>query len=830
MTELNKLFVRVPGNQTVLDISTVSMRDENVKKLYFIEKLNTIVTKGVAYGVDPGTLEKLDKLINVVGQTELDTTDVSANTIVQRLQTLEGIHVNTADSSYATITIDPAGKGSPELDLNVVGIDAGLQGLVDAINAKTYIDREVAKATSKVAVGTGLKLDKSANADNSSTYTISPDFELAYHSAENNTPAYITIEKDSSTFGTINVSDIIGNGVLKNTSYNQTTGILSLTFATASGQDKTEDVNLGQLLDLDDFVINTNSSIYLKTTLPENPGDSSQLLLEVLLQDPSTATAQSTGLTDAWKVKQYVDSKSSDLTVAVTSRNAYIDASVGTGDDNKHVYLEAQTANVTISEGTRGTYSESDAGVSTSSGFVAPNISGTANKLLDAADAMEAVKKYVDAKVSEEELRTNSVVRAAVKSLDSEENGTGTNVTVDVSIVDGKLADVAVTENYATVQVVRTADSPADPKATTFTVTDGTKLVVGDDLIKLKNYTDDKIEESTAALNVTVTGDNYINAAVPANDNKHIDVSADVQTLTVTQGTAGTYDNVTGAESTAPTHGNLTGVANSLVDGSDVATKVKDYVDGEVAIETARTDAAIKQAITALDSSLNSTGSTNVLVDASITDGKLTKLNVTEHYAEITGTRRNTGTHTDANFVITSGDEGKMVVASDLVTLKNYVDDEIAANTDDLQVNGETNDPAYITLTQKTGDNKTLVVDVSINDLTFTQGSGSTDSALTGTANSFADGADVATKVSSFTNARIREEIAKLDTSVSKKDTKQYIEVNTVQTDGSLSDQNVTTTYGTYGATATLDSSGVATVEDTRAFVDTYDFWETYNG
>lgn len=854
MTELNKLFVRISASTAVTKESLISTSQTNPKKIYFWEDKNQIINNGIVYGVDPSTAQSLEDLIALVGQNgKLATENVpGAKSVIERLTSLEAIHVKSGSEAYLNIahtTTDSSVLTNPEIGVNIVTIETIPDtsnvpvGLLDAVNTKRYIDGKVAKATTDVSQGPGVTVAVSTDAtDQHKTYTVSSNLTLDYNAGSQGQGATITLKsvprsgETQVTYGTINVSDIIGNGVLKSSSYDQTTGFLTLTFNTAEGGDNVVTVDLGNLLDIDDILVGTNSTDYLNVTLtPSNSSidtDGSQATIDVKLVDPSTASAQSTGLTDAWKVKQYVDSKTTDLSVAVTSRNAYIDASVGTGDDNKHVYLEAQTANVTIDEGTRGTYSESDAGVSTSTGLVAPNISGTANKLLDAADAMTAVKKYVDAKVSEEELRTNSVVRAAVKSLDSEENGTGTNVTVDVSIVDGKLADVAVTENYATVQLVRTSESTADPKAATFTVTNGTKLVVGDDLTKLKNYTDDKIAENSASLAVSAEGDDYVDASVDSTNNKKINVAIKKATIT---GTAGTISQQQVAEDgtisgTGATAGDLTvNIANGKsLDATETATAVKTYVDGKVAIEAKDRELAIESAIKSLDSSLNSTGSTNVLVDASITDGKLTKLNVTEHYAVITGTRRNTGPNTDASFVIASGDEGKMVVASDLVTLKNYVDDEIAANTDDLQVNGETNDPAYIKLTQKVGDNKTLVVDVSINDLTFTQGSGSTDSTLAGTANSFADGADIASKVSSFTNARITEEIAKLDTSVSKKDTKQYIEVNTVQTDGLLSDQNVTTTYGTYGASATADSSGVATVEDTRAFVDTYDFWETF--
>lgn len=830
MTELNKLFVLVPQSavSTAAQLETLvstSNVEANQKKIYFVQAFNQIVNRGVVYGIDPNTTNSIEDLIKLVGQNgKLATTDVpGAKSVIERLQNLEAIHVATGSENYLKVTgqaTDSSILTNPSIGVNVVGIESGQQGLVDAVNAKAYIDASILKATSKVAVGTGLKLDVTQNADNSSTYTVSPDFTLVYHAAEGDVSSHIAIEKDSSVFGSIPVSAIIGNGVLTDTSYNSTTGVLTLNFNTADGIGKAEQVNLGQLLDLNDIIIKSGSEDYLEVSLPTNAGDTAQLELAVKLQDVSTAAANATGLADAWSVKQYVDSQTTDLAVDAEGDN-YVTASVDPATDKKKVNVSTNVGAVTASAGTRSSYTVSDAGAITKTDGTVPELSGVANTLVDGAAALAGVKTYVDAVVAEEALRANAQVEGAIKALDSEQSGTGVNVSVNASIVDGKLVQVNVEEKYAEITRTAHSDNPATSAAYTVKTGDESKLVKASDLANLKLYTDDKIAESTADLHVTVTGDNYINAA--AND-KHIDVSADVQTLTVTKGTAGAYDNVTGAESTAPSHGALSGVANSLVDGSDVATKVKDYVDGEVAIETARTDAAIKQAITALDSSLHSAGSVNVAGDVSIEDGKLVKFNITETYASVTGTRSASGT--PAAIVITTSTG--LVTGNDISTLKDYVDDKVSESSADLSVSGESKKPDYITLDQSTNSNKTLVVDVTLDELVFTEGTAGGDSTLAGNTG-LATGADVATKVTSFVNARITEEINKLDSSVEDADAKGYISVETVQANGELSSQTVETTYGTYGASATADASGVATVEATRAFVDTYDYWETYS-
>lgn len=119
-------------------------------------------------------------------------------------------------------------------------------------------------------------------------------------------------------------------------------------------------------------------------------------------------------------------------------------------------------------------------------------------------------------------------------------------------------------------------------------------LSVSSDGVKvsnIQNAIDAAVAHASADLAVTAQGDNYITAAQDATDNKKINVSADVQDLTATAGTPGVYNATTGKQTTAPVAGTLSGVANSLGDAADIATKVKTYVDGAIAIEAARSDA-----------------------------------------------------------------------------------------------------------------------------------------------------------------------------------------------------------------------------------------------
>lgn len=90
-----------------------------------------------------------------------------------------------------------------------------------------------------------------------------------------------------------------------------------------------------------------------------------------------------------------------------------------------------------------------------------------------------------------------------------------------------------------------------------------------------------------------------------------------------------------------------------------------------------------------------------------------------------------------------------------------------------------------------TASNNKVTVKTQIGNLTFTKGTTS-DSTLSGTANKLIDSSDTAQKVSSFVNARIGEEIAKLDSEVTSTDSKN-VQVKVTEVDGKISAVNITT-------------------------------------
>ena len=360
-----------------------------------------------------------------------------------------------------------------------------------AINANSN------KALSVVATNTGLDVEQDpvytlALAVDGKTITktgndgLATALKLTYHAAvSEGTPkgAYIALEDNTGTSvanAEVMVSDIIGNGVLKSASYDETTGVLTLTFATASGTDTTVDIDLGALLDIDDIVIKSDGSAnYLSFDLADPSAETGQAVLGVKLADV-TYTA-STTTTDADLTVNYTNGKMLDATDAIPAVKAYVDdvvagastelavtaegddyvdASVDATTDNKHVIVETNVQSLSANAGTRGTWTITDAGdgsaaTKTLSGETVPTFTGTAQSLADSSDIATSTKTYTDAKVAEEAARADAEVERAIKSLDVADTAQAGKYVSQVVETDGKIAvtrtDVsgAVLNNYA---------------------------------------------------------------------------------------------------------------------------------------------------------------------------------------------------------------------------------------------------------------------------------------------------------------------------------------------------------------------------------------------
>lgn len=187
--------------------------------------------------------------------------------------------------------------------------------------------------------------------------------KLVYVPAADSTPAHIALsDKSGKELTSVNVSDIIGNGMLNATAYDQTTGILKLTFNQANGTTKDVEVDLKAMLDLDDIVVSADSTDYLKTDLPTTTADAGQLTI---------------GLTD--KSKAAING----------AENALHSAKV-TLDANTAKYATAAEPAVV-----------GDANAKTSTQELSLNVVDTLNNLATGTNALasaKAAKEYVDAK------------------------------------------------------------------------------------------------------------------------------------------------------------------------------------------------------------------------------------------------------------------------------------------------------------------------------------------------------------------------------------------------------------------------------------------------
>ena len=225
-------------------------------------------------------------------------------------------------------------------------------------------------------------------------------------------------------------------------------------------------------------------------------------------------------------------------------------------------------------------------------------------------------------------------------------DGTYTLVKIDVSkfLTESEFGDglqvsgagVVSVKKDATSGKVRIADAPQSGEDTGLVdvLTVSSNGVKVDNIQAAITYA---VSQSTATLAVEAAGDTYVGASIDPNNNKKVIVTTDVQDLTATAGTPGTYNASTGAQETAPVAGTLSGVADSLGDAADIATKVKTYVDGAIAIEGARSDAKnkadIKAAVEGLDATVGSTtvdSGKHVAVQVVEADGVLTGVTVTE--------------------------------------------------------------------------------------------------------------------------------------------------------------------------------------------------------
>ena len=342
-----------------------------------------------------------------------------------------------------------------------------------------------------------------------------------------------------------------------------------------------------------------------------------------------------------------------------------------------------------------------------------------------------------------------------IAKLDSTVSASDSNVNVEITETDGKLTGLTISEDYAT--ITKTAKSGAVGSeghiAPNYVVADGDedKLVKASDIKNLKDYTDDAIAEAVEGLDASVTSStttNNIGITVTEVDGKLTGASVTEKYATVTR-----------IESAGETKAAIS-VTNGdqLVKGNDIAA-VAGYAADKVAEEQARVDAKIA----ALDGDVKSDDDTFVAVEVKTAAGEVSDVIVTQTVQ-----------------AIESADETHKGLA-ETSDVKAYVDKK----TTDLAVTAEGD--TFVNATVDSTNNKHVKVSANTNDLVIAKADGA-DTTISGTATTLVNGSEIATKVGTFTNTRIAEEIAKLNATdvTGGSTTTAHVEVKVTETAGKI--------------------------------------------
>ena len=163
--------------------------------------------------------------------------------------------------------------------------------------------------------------------------------------------------ENGTTVQTIKASDIIGNHVVKSSTYDASTNTLKLTFGGAS-EDAEVDIDLGQMLDMNDVI--SGDAEHFEVSYAEKR----------LTIKPVTATVASdtVGLADAKDVKSYVDA-------AVSSAQDTLQADIDTINGKLNIIQGAETVEGSINKALKDAKDYADGLNSTATAAITKEIS-----------------------------------------------------------------------------------------------------------------------------------------------------------------------------------------------------------------------------------------------------------------------------------------------------------------------------------------------------------------------------------------------------------------------------------------------------------------------
>lgn len=424
------------------------------------------------------------------------------------------------------------------------------------------------------------------------------------------------------------------------------------------------------------------------------------------------------------------------------------------------------------------------------------------------ADAKD-VKDYVDSKAYDLEITAEGDDYVAASVVDKKHVVIASNVQ-DVTYTAGTHATYDL-EGAKTSEAV-----PASISGVAKSLVDGAKATAA-----IKSYVDFVVaEEALRADAKVLAAVKALDKASSTVDGSNVHVTYKEEDGIVTIESIGedyaTVNHVatTSTPATPKTDASLTVTGeDKLVKGSDLKA-VADYAADKVTEEAHRVDKKI--AALAGDKTGTAAGvSTQVTTAAGEVSGVV--VSVADN-AVTSGLEH--GSYGSRTLTVASADN--VIKGQAIAAIKDYVDGSVA----DLSINAEGDD--YIWAQRDLTDWKKIKVEADVSYLTVTTFDTVGSSTLDGTPNTLADAGDVAGKVSTFVNARIAEEIKKLDvdpTEVSEAG-EGAIKFTYSETDGKVAISNLSATYASHSADAHTLSTGI--VNGTVLNSVLADMWETY--
>ena len=350
------------------------------------------------------------------------------------------------------------GGASTPIAMTQVAIETGSQKALSVVGTNTGLDVEQNPVYTIALAVDGKTITKTGNSGLETALALKVEAASGEGlSAKKARIALVDSNGDSgyAELSSVNIEDIVGEGIVDTASYNTATGILTITWV-GDGTNTTE-IDLGDLLDIQDIIIKSDSTDYLSFAAVADPeSDAGQAQIGVKLADVTyTATSGSTAASltvdttngkmlaadDAIPaIKGYVDDvlQNASTNLAVTAEgDDYVAARVDAATDNKHVIVDSNVVTLQATAGTPGVYGTDG---SETTAPVAGTLSGTANSLADGADIATKVKTYVDGAIASEVARSDAKNKADIAALDFADTAVAGQVVTEVDETDGVIA------------------------------------------------------------------------------------------------------------------------------------------------------------------------------------------------------------------------------------------------------------------------------------------------------------------------------------------------------------------------------------------------------